>query len=656
MKGGESFGINNISLGNIIIALNNYNFYIKLQYTDENDKDKNGVYYFIFDLKDNDIITSYGLTNKILVNGNLDIRNSKTFLDLDLNKSNEYELFLKGKAYKSLDDSTAQISFNEKDGIPSGLEIALAQNEVPKYILTFGIQQKQEIPGKAERNLPTACTLDELNTYISDQKSNIQTYNTDKNDLNKDLVLTNQTKLFTCITFLIDSMDTPTITEVYKLLNDTNNLILDDSASMSSYTGILANLTRKIKTIDKTILTPVKGPIKPISQPPSNQQQPNQSTGQNTTQPTQGKKKSGEDDNKTLLLSNIYDDKLQSQLTDTLSQTISNKGIAENAYNYLFKTLKTQNYIDEQNNINEMGKVIANAYRRVIIKLVKNGITNLYFPNIYSSIIDVLKEKNITTMEMLDSNWASLLPFIIQANSKINQKKMIGGATANCKVILENNEDDIKNISEFGEPIIYINNNKSNIVGLNSKYNKIPVFGYLTVGKQLMLILLELQTNQRVSFKQQQTKTEKAKAMLYEFAVRNPAAAAGIATIFANGITKILIESGIPYANNLPHVKEVVTYILSGLVGDWVAPVLTGWLPSADRNKSSSSSDSSSAYTNFQGNSTSSYQGPSGITSSAIPLNSTTALGGKMIKSRKSRKSTRKSKKYTRKSKKNRKK
>ena len=47
MKGGESFGINNMSFGNIIIALNNYKFYIKLQYTnsDQEETPKSGIYY-----------------------------------------------------------------------------------------------------------------------------------------------------------------------------------------------------------------------------------------------------------------------------------------------------------------------------------------------------------------------------------------------------------------------------------------------------------------------------------------------------------------------------------------------------------------------------------------------------------------------------------
>jgi len=644
MKGGESFGINNISFGNIIIALNNYKFYIKLQYTDESDEDKNGVYYFIFDLKDNDIITSYGFTNKILVNGNLDIRNSKTFLDLDLNKSKEYELFLKGKAYKSLDNSTAEISFNEKDGIPSGLEIALAQNEVPKYILTFGIQQKQEIPGKGERNLPKECTLDDLKTYIKDQKSSIEEYNKVKNDTNEKSVVENQPKLFTCITFLIDSMDTPTITEVYNLLNDTNNLILDDT-NRSSYTGILSNLTRKIKSIDKTILTPVKAPL----------QQSNQQIGQPTNQQKQIQKqvkKKVDEVNKDLLLSDNYTPKIKEKLVETLNNIISNKDVSQKAYNYLFGKLIQGNYMDSQNKINEMGKVIANAYRRTIINLVKNkkmslqfnsatGQKPLNFSTTYSSIIKVLEAQNIKTIDELDSNWNTLLPSIVESILSIKK----GGATENCKVILENNEDDIKNISEFGEPIIYIDNNKSNIVGLNSKYNKIPVFGYLTVGKQLMLILLELQTNQRVSFKQPQTTTEKVKAMLTEFAIRNPAAAAGLATILANGVTKILIESGIP----VPHVKDLVTKILSFLVGDWAAPYLLAWLPSADRNKTG-------IFSAAPGEPTSAYEAPSGITSSAINSNSTTTLGGKIKKSRKSRKSTRKSKKYTRKTKKNRKK
>ena len=52
MKGGESFGINNTSFGNIIIALNMFKYYIKVDYTEKKDSPENGVYYFIFNLNE----------------------------------------------------------------------------------------------------------------------------------------------------------------------------------------------------------------------------------------------------------------------------------------------------------------------------------------------------------------------------------------------------------------------------------------------------------------------------------------------------------------------------------------------------------------------------------------------------------------------------
>ena len=134
MKGGESFGINNMSFGNIIIALNNYKFYIKLQYTnsDQEETPKSGIYYFVFDLKKNNMVTSFGLPDKILVDGNLDTNISKTSLDIGLNNG-VLKLYLDGKAYKNTNNT---ITFNEDDGLNSNLQIFDSKTG-PQYILTF---------------------------------------------------------------------------------------------------------------------------------------------------------------------------------------------------------------------------------------------------------------------------------------------------------------------------------------------------------------------------------------------------------------------------------------------------------------------------------------------------------------------------------------
>ena len=251
MKGGESYGINNTSFGNIIIALNMFKYYIKVDYKDDTDSSKNGVYYFIFNLNENNnLVTSFGLTNEILVNGNLDIRNSKTFLDLSI-KNDLYNLILNGLAYKQDSERRREqdIVFEIENGVTSTLQIELGKNEIPKYTLTLNPAAPEEkftgtanTIGKPKSKSANPKTIDEL---IKDQTDLLAEYKKDPSPINKGLLITNEEELFLSINSSIDSLDEQMLEELYKLLIDSNNFILEDENINSSYNGVLFIVSKK---------------------------------------------------------------------------------------------------------------------------------------------------------------------------------------------------------------------------------------------------------------------------------------------------------------------------------------------------------------------------------------------------------------------------
>ena len=147
-------------------------------------------------------------------------------------------------------------------------------------------------------------------------------------------------------------------------------------------------------------------------------------------------------------------------------------------------------------------------------------------PKIYNEALNILNLNKIKSSEDFDKNRekmnSRMLQFLSSKNpydSVEDKMKQEGGAPQITKIILENNSTDL-NISEFAEPVIYLKkSSNSNIDSFGTMSgNKIPVFGYLTVGKQLMLRLLEIQTNQRVSFKKPDTTIE----YLKNYALQNP--------------------------------------------------------------------------------------------------------------------------------------
>jgi len=582
MKGGESFGINNTSFGNIIIALNIFKYYIKVEYKDVNDTLKNGVYYFIFSLNENNnLVTSFGLTNELIVNGNLDIRNSKTFLDLGV-KDSLYNLLLNGSAYKEVSGrrSDQDIDYEIESGIPSTLQIELAQNEIPKYILTLNpVVPKEKFTGTANTLGEVAGPDQDINSLIETQKQLLNQYNQDKTDINKDNIIENEKLLFLSINRSIKSLDPAKLEELYTFLIDSNNFILEGEL-IQSYNGVLTIVSKKIPKEDKDRLTPKPKP-KPTPQP--------------KPKPVENLNKGSVlADKLTRQLKEILLEMLNKKVNPENDQTITNS--IKNAYVKLFEYLKSKEYISANNDISTSGKSFLLLWRKFIININKEGKLNADFlsdyinlDNIFNSINAVLKKHpEINSLEQMESEWPNIFQeinddFKVRNEETPQANNKVGGGVANSKVILVNNNNDL-NVSEFEEPIIYLTSKTPDKIvsfsQINSKDGKIPVFGYLTVGKQLMLKMLELQTNPRVSFKPEDSTSQKFKNL----AKANPLIVMGVATYLFNGIVNFGIDRlGMNFYTVKEMVKGVCTYLFGPIAGFILATSATWFLPDPKR-------------------------------------------------------------------------
>jgi hypothetical protein len=284
MKGGNSFGINSASFGNIIIALNMFKYYIKVDYIDGTENEtNNGIYYFIFELTGkNGIVTQLGLNASIIQNGNLDISMSKTLLDLQLNRD-IYECTLVGKAYKK-NGKSSDLTFIEDSGINAELKIRTQNNAFPKFILVLKPESEDHNPkfpgafdrtGSTTRELPLRenneitfvsnnqdNTLDswsepdqndmkeEIVKMIDNNKKLVSNYRENQSDIDKEALVDNQVKL---LTLLCDRKfnleDNDLLIYLFTILENEKNFILnlnDDDKSAMLY-------VRAIKSIRKLI-------------------------------------------------------------------------------------------------------------------------------------------------------------------------------------------------------------------------------------------------------------------------------------------------------------------------------------------------------------------------------------------------------------------
>ena len=481
----------------------------------------------------------------------------------------------------------------------------MAKNEIPKYILTLNPEDPSEkFTGTANKIGNVTGPSQDMDSLIQTHKQLLTQYKQDKTNINKDNLIANEKLLFLSINSSINSLDVPKLEELYKLLIDSTNFILEDENTNSAYNGALFIVSKKIPNETKNRLTPKTIPkqkVNTTAQPALTtipQQEVNTAPILDIKQIVNDTK-SVKDLNKEILLSNKITEEVRDKLVLMINEKVNkenNKEVSDfilNAYNALFTELKTREYIKEDGTITDMGKFVLLFWRKILIALIQiaplNVINNLAILEIvWNSIIEVLSRNSIDSLEEIESNWKKLFQEIKEVFDakiqeavapKIQGDNMVGGGVANAEVILVNNSSDL-NVSEFAEPIIYLTSkNPKKIVNfskIGDKEGKIPVFGYLTVGKQLMLELLDLQTNQRVSFQPEDTKTQQFKKL----AMANPALVIGVATYLFNAIVNLGIDKlGFDFYTVKEMVTHVCTSLFGSVAGNILATTTTWFLP-----------------------------------------------------------------------------
>lgn len=150
-----------------------------------------------------------------------------------------------------------------------------------------------------------------------------------------------------------------------------------------------------------------------------------------------------------------------------------------------------------------------------------------------------------------------------------NYEKKSGKFLVNATPIISPVDTKVDDLSKLQEPIIYIEEevNKTILRGAREVKDKksMPVFGYLTIGKELILKLNELQTNQNHSFTLGKGTNEK----IVYWITTNPAIAGALFTILANSVTKFLVEKGL--APEAIHIRNVLKQLLSYFIGSSAA-------------------------------------------------------------------------------------
>ena len=652
MIGGNSFGVNNASLGNIIIALNMYKFYIKLKKNDDNK-----IYYFVFDLNNNnDLVNSFGLTDTILTNGNTPLRNSKTFLDLNGAKEKKFIITLKGIVYNSpissqFSSAGSEIEFIESSGAKGTLKISVAKKEntdanIPIFELIIGEMEEQIFRGESYSTPLLPMSRYNLNSLINQLKEVKNEYDAidSTNVVLKQATLirlkTREDELFSSINHLsINEFSDNDLVYLYKYLVGNKDL-REKYATKSSV--ILEKIKqRDAENKNHLLLDQLKGVS--VIQPPTIQD-PTIQTQLTMQQQLDNIKNKVIVKLRNEILHQIIDQYKYIKNVDGTEKLISpsNEGTkklikkynlvtsnnAKNSINQLYEFLKTNNYINLENNaLNENGEKISNIFYNFIVYLISRNhkSESIISAEELSDILNMINETVLTNPSDSVSKLfsTSLLNYLtkqmhieeataiaeaaaateeaetygqeeglgdmgeeglgpetsmsISGEKNARQFVQFGGGdiNQNAIIILENNTTNL-DISEFAEPVIYLvkdTSNLENVRTMGSDNPNIPVFGYLTVGKPLLLKLLEIQTNQRVSFAPEDSKYKKAINTILGFMQANPILTGGIVTSMLNELSIKIKTSELPYAENMPILKDALKTIITHIIG----PNAAGW-------------------------------------------------------------------------------
>ena len=570
MKGGNSFNISDATYGSLLLALNDMNYYIKLEY-EPTPGAKKETYFFVFNLsKNNNIINSFGLTNKLITNANIKSRISKTWLELDV----EGTAFIKrinGFAYK-VDPGMKDYNFDGSNGIPSKLTICMLgnaenNNEHPGYNLNLGDKVDEHFMSGYNTlgDTPDTKYVDIIKTMtiLINEKKKFDAGNKSVKDTNTLLKLEND--FFKSITYnAVNALNDIPVEDLMEFVSKNQNFISNDTPEFNRAIGALSAVYRsrfpdERKDIQQELKEANKQKLQRINDLP---------------------KQSA--DKKVGLVPNLDNIKSNTSISTTKPSTFNPmmmiyvKSIIDSLPPMLPESTKMQikgafqkwggRMIQDPND--PAAKWYREQIKADIINTIKNAPSNLITDEELNNII--FSKRNRSFMEGGDG--ASLADRVRETIGA----RAAAGFIANAKAILTPTLDYPDKLSEYGESIIYITPPKDSI--MRSKIvifsemgtDKIPIFGYLTIGKQMLLKVLEVQTNLNSPFDAPQSTGQKLKNAFTNLATYHPVMVASIVGVIANALGVALAESGIYGIKDIPTIKEIITGTFKTMLGDGI--------------------------------------------------------------------------------------
>jgi hypothetical protein len=580
MIGGNSFNISDATYGSLLVALNDMNYFIKLNYTPAIGAKKE-TYFFVFNLsKNNNIVNSFGLPDKLVTNGNLNSRKSKTWLELDT-EDKKFIKIINGFAYK-VEPEMKDNNFDASLGIPSKLTIGMLgnaeeKNQEPGYKLELGVKEDEHFMGNSTK-LGRPTFLEQTNimadmTNLINKKKEFDAGN--KSLIDKTSLGTLENDFFEKLTR--DQAEVLTDEDVEKIMmfisNEKNFLTKsEENPNLNKAILSVAAVYRKRFPNERKDIRDTQKEINDLKKLEKEEQKQANNIGVNP------KKQDERTTNIGSTKLSIFDkERLEASILKNLPRSLPE--------------LTKQKIKEAINKLNE--DLASNPEQMDINSKVLTPLGKMYVNGIKSGIID----KIISSQDNLINN--DILLDIV--SFKRTEGGMIGGADfiPNATTILTPALDEPNKISEYGEPMIYITppkdpTKRSRILQfseMGTDTEKIPVFGYLTVGKQMLLKLLDLQTNLNAPFTEPQTKYEKIKNGFFEFVKANPILALTVVGGIANAIGVAMAQSGLYGIKDIPTIKEVIISVFESIFGKglkssalWLT--LSTYMSDPDRTKS----------------------------------------------------------------------
>ena len=498
----SNIDINTFNYANSLIFLNTYSFYIKCI------EGKN-THYFIFSLKENGFVNNYGLNNKLLINSNNSERKSKTYVDIYLEDNNK--TIFEGHSYSILNDTkgVGDIFLDSSDKKPAKFIIELNEYEIPFYTLEIDSESSEYFSHIGQDNGPSGhAKLPDGSDYeckFNDALVDLFKLREEKQALNslqgiKDTVKTPentehlfyllqaQKKIFDCLYKNIKDLkgipenDLNEVRKTIDFMKDTNNFILDNKeyntesndkfrSEIITANYLYNNISRTLEKIIKNVLPPSVQPTSVVDNPDT---VPPVVEEVSLTPPAQKEVSSPP--------SNELESKLQNLENDVKTKYDSLKDSGFVSSDLLLQLLNAENIFLDFFVLNK--KNINSEYR----KKIKTEIVNPEFMILKSS------DKRLESMKVssLESKIDALFQEIQRHLGKIPGILKKGGGKSIIPVNVELSKENDLDFNSFLEKTIYIKPDKRLMYTSVSGSNKIPIVGYFTIGKNLLLKMIKI--------------------------------------------------------------------------------------------------------------------------------------------------------------------